>query len=73
MHRIKPYLLFLFTIPVIIFTLYSCATKPNIPYPGKMSENFSKLEQRNPLLAMSDPKEKDIITKIIVNLINKDN
>jgi len=51
MHRIKPYLLFLFTIPVIIFTLYSCATKPNIPYPGRMTENFSKLEQWNPLLA----------------------
>ena len=52
MHKIKPYLLNLFfTIPIIIFTLYSCASKPNIPYPGKMSENFSKLEQRNPLLA----------------------
>ena len=25
------------------------------------------------MIAMSDPKEKDIITKIIVNLINKDN
>ena len=51
MHKIKPYFLFLFTIPVIIFTLYSCANKPNIPYPGRMSENFAKLEQWNPLLA----------------------
>ena len=52
MHKIKPYLLnLIFTIPVIIFTLYSCATKPNIPYPGRMSENFAKLEQWNPLLA----------------------
>jgi len=25
------------------------------------------------MIAMSDPKEKDIITKIVVNLINKDN
>jgi hypothetical protein len=25
------------------------------------------------MIAMSDPKEKDIITTIIVNLINKDN
>lgn len=52
MHKIKPYLLNLFfTIPVIIFTISSCASKPNIPYPGRMSENFAKLEQWNPLLA----------------------
>ena len=52
MKIIKPYLQnLLFTIPVIIFTLYSCASKPNIPYPGRMSENFAKLEQWNPLLA----------------------
>jgi len=51
MHKIKPYFLFLFTIPIVIFTLYSCANKPNMPYPERMSENFSKLEQWNPLLA----------------------
>ena len=37
----NPYLLFLFTIPVIIFTLYSCATMPWFPTEVKNNDSSS--------------------------------